>query len=65
MLNDLIMYIGQCPVCGRYYHGPLENWWCPYCGPSMSLKAIQQIENLTNRVEALEALVNQTSEDSD
>ena len=41
MLNDLIMYIGQCPICGRYYHGPLENWWCPYCGPSMSLKAIQ------------------------
>ena len=57
MLNEIIAIIGRCPVCGRYFHGPMDYWWCPYCGPSISSKAMEQIEQLNNRVEILERTV--------
>ena len=41
MLNEIIAIIGRCPVCGRYFHGPMDYWWCPYCGPSISSKAME------------------------
>ncbi len=39
MLNDMIGIHGigfECPVCGRFHAGPLELWWCPYCGQTFS-----------------------------
>ena len=37
MLNEMIGHFGECPVCGRYDHGPRNGWWCPLCGPSIDL----------------------------
>lgn len=32
MLNELIIGRMRCPVCGRYFFGNLNLWWCPFCG---------------------------------
>ncbi len=37
----------ECPVCGRYYHGPMNGWWCPYCGPSLSTITLKKIEKIS------------------
>lgn len=58
MLNEMIGdYCGQCPVCGRYHHGPLNYWWCPYCGPSLSTTTLKKIEILSNKVDLIEAFI--------
>ena len=60
MLNEMIgAYCGECPVCGRYYHGPRNGWWCPLCGPSIDLQTLKKIENISNRVEIIEAFIKQ------
>ena len=45
---------GECPICGRIYHGPKNGWWCPLCGPTIDL---QTFENISNRVELIEAFI--------
>ena len=57
MLNEMISYMYRCPVCGRYHDGPLDKWWCPYCGPTLDTLTIQKLEKLTNRVDIIEALI--------
>ena len=57
MLNDLIGVYLQCPICGRYHRGPLEYWWCPYCGSNLQ----QQINNLEKRIENLEEYLQENS----
>lgn len=54
MLNEMINFCGKCPVCGRYHHGPLEYWWCPYCGTSADSIKLQK---LTKRVDIIEAFI--------
>ena len=50
MLNELI-YLTQCPVCGRYEPYHLNGWWCPVCGTSEDERIIQ---DLKQRLLALE-----------
>lgn len=57
MLNEMIGDFGPCPICGRYYHGPMNGWWCPLCGPTVNMKLVKQIEKLTNRVDLIEAFI--------
>lgn len=62
MLNDMIGIHGigfECPVCGRFHSGPLELWWCPYCGQTFSQKAVQDLNKLTNRVDIIEQILQQ------
>ncbi len=55
MLNEMIMYMRTCPVCGRYESYCNDpTWWCSYCGPTLSQKAYKEIEKLTTRIEKLE-----------
>ena len=59
MLNEMLGLMGPCPVCGRYYHGPHPNWWCPYCGPSLSMIAIKKIDKITERLNQIESQINE------
>ncbi len=56
MLNELlILRSSACPLCGRYT-GPMprDNYWCPYCGTSLNTLALNQLNELIERVDALE-----------
>lgn len=57
MLDEMIRIAGKCPVCGRYYHGPMEYWWCPYCGDNTGHKTMRELKALGNRVEIIEAFI--------
>ena len=54
MLNEMLSYMWKCPVCGRYHNGPLERWWCPYCGPTLNTVSIEKIKDIINRLDIVE-----------
>lgn len=57
MLNEMMECFGECPICGRIYYGPKNGWWCPLCGPAIDLQTLRKIENISNRVELIEAFI--------
>ena len=59
MLNEMIGNRYECPVCGRYHNGPMDQWWCDYCGPSLTTLALTQLDNLAQRMTIIEERVDQ------
>ena len=53
----MIGYFGECPICGRIYHGPKAGWWCPLCGPTIDLQTLKKIERISNKVDLIEAFI--------
>lgn len=59
MLNELInVYNNCCPVCGRYHNGPMDYWWCDYCGPTLDTITINKVNDILARLIAIETKVN-------
>jgi len=55
MLSRYFIESSECPVCGRIHnYSAWEDYWCPYCGTSLSTLALRKLDNLSNRITALE-----------
>ena len=63
MLNEML-HMRECPLCGRPHAYPLEGWWCPYCGTSLSTSMRKELRTLNDRVLILEKLLEWNQLDS-
>lgn len=55
MLNEMISHSCECPVYGRHhYYIPLDGWWCPYCGPSLSTITLRKVDDILERLAVIE-----------